>query len=100
MDIKNDVIRNDVKKTINKVYKLLPMREEKDEWQKLLHTIMVHLSGMNRLCDDKQDIFFPLLCKLEGLFTLTDDYDFQTYRRTVFECLNLLSTLKESFNNE
>lgn len=92
-EIKDDIIRADIKRIINQVYKLLPMREEKSEWEKPLETIMIELSGMQRLFEGQQEVFFSLLCKLEGLFTLIRDEDFQAYRRTIFECLGLLDSL-------
>jgi len=95
-DIKNDIIKEDIKRIINQVYKLLPMREENVEWEKPLATIMVELSGMQRLFEGQQEAFLPLICKLEGLFTLTSDEDFQLYRRTIFECLGLLSDIKNN----
>ena len=48
----------------------------------------------------KQDIIFSLLCKLEGLFTYIDDENFYEYRRTIFECLNMVQTLKDSIAEE
>lgn len=92
-NIKTDVMQKDIKRIINQVYKLLPMREENSEWHKPLETIMIELSGMQRLFDGQQEIFLPLICKLEGLFTLTEKDDFQAYRRTIFECLGLLNSL-------
>lgn len=94
--IKEQVVQSELKKIINQVYKLLPMREENIDWQKPLETIMVQLSGMNRLFLDQQEVFFSLLCKMEGLFTLTKFDDFQNYRRTIFECLSLLNTLSKN----
>jgi hypothetical protein len=49
---------------------------------------------MDRLFMSHHDIFFPLLCKLEGLFILTERNDFQLFRRIIFECLSLLSELQ------
>ena len=92
-DIKDEIVKKDIKRIINQVYKLLPMREENNEWEKPLKTIMVELSGMQRLFDGQQEVFLPLICKLEGLFTLTQAEEFQTYRRTIFECLGLLNNL-------
>jgi len=42
------------------------------------------------------EIFFPLLNKLEGLYSLIDDDDFLCYRRTIFECLGLMNELQKS----
>ena len=55
---------------------------------------------MSRLMVTKQDIIFSLLCKLEGLFTYIDDESFYEYRRTIFECLNMVQTLKDSIAGE
>ncbi len=40
------------------------------------------------------EIFFPLLNKLEGLYSLVEDDDFLCYRRTIFECLGLMNDLQ------
>ena len=50
---------------------------------------------MDRLLIDEHEILLPLLCKLEGLFTLTEENDFFEYRRTIFEALGLVSSLIE-----
>ena len=38
--------------------------------------------------------YFTLLNKMEGLQLLTEDSDFLCYRRTIFECLNLINVVK------
>ena len=95
-NIDNSVIEDSLKKIINQVYKLLPTREEKTDWQKPLETLLVELAGMDNLLIGQHEILFPLLCKLEGLSVLTDEDDFALYRRTIFECLGLLNTLREN----
>lgn len=94
IEIQNSAVFASIKKLTNQIYKLLPNREENVDWQTPLTTIIEELGGMNRLMLDHQETLFALLCKLEGLFTLTEEDDFFLYRRTIFECLNLLSTLK------
>ena len=95
IDIENNTIDNNIKKLTNQIYKLLPSREENLDWESPLETIMVELAGMDRLFIGQQNIFFSLLCKLEGLFTLTNEDDFLLFRRTIFECLSLVGALKE-----
>ena len=94
-NIKKDAIIENLKKLINQVYKLLPNREEDIDWKTPLSTIIEELSGMDKLLLNFHDILFPLLCKLKGLYDLVEEEDFFLYRRTIFECLNLLSSLKE-----
>lgn len=89
-------IEDNLKRIINQVYKLLPMREEGSDWEKPLETLLEELKGMDRLLLDQHKVFFSLLCKLEGLFELTESEDFDRYRGTIFECLSLLNTIKEN----
>lgn len=92
--LSNEIIQNDIKRIINQVYKLLPMREENKEWKKPLQTIIQELTGMKRLFLGQQEqSFFILLCKLEGMFELVQSINFDLYRRTIFECLSLLNQI-------
>ena len=93
IDIDVNAVYANIKKLTNQIYKLLPNREENIDWQTPLTTVIEEIGGMSRLLEN-HEILFTLLCKLEGLFTLTEEDDFFLYRRTIFECLNLLSTLK------
>ena len=96
-EIDNHAIENSIKRITNQIYKLLPNREENVDWEKPLETIIEELTGMDRLLIGQHNILFPLICKLEGLFTLTEEDDFLLFRRTIFECLSLISSLKKSW---
>lgn len=99
-EIQDTVIVDNLHRLINQVYKLLPNREEGIDWEKPLTTIVEELAGMDRLLIDQQDVLFPLLCKLEGLFTLVEEDDFQLYRRTIFECLSLMNSIVKNVNSK
>ena len=91
-----NAVHYNIKRIINRVYKLLPMREEGAEWEKPLDTILQQLAGMQRLMEGGfPEIFFPLLNKLQGLYSLITEEEFLCYRRTIFECLGLMNDLKE-----
>lgn len=92
---KNSVIFN-IDRLINKVYKLLPMREQEKDWQKVLATSIEELNGMKRLIVNQDDLFVLLLCKMEGLFSLNTEKDMVIYRKIIFQCLEILSNLKEN----
>lgn len=94
LEVNPTVLDKNFNRLINLTYKLLPMREEGGEWQKLLETIMEELIGLDRLCYGSQSELFILICKLEGLSALTEEKDFPLYRRVIFECLTLLNELK------
>ena len=74
----------------NKVYKLLPLKEEELEWQKYLNTILVEVSGNSEIFIGLKDKLIALVGKLEGLYTIED---FTIYRSTIFECLGLIETI-------
>ncbi|HAH18716.1 MAG TPA: hypothetical protein DCL29_06900 [Eubacterium sp.] len=93
LEVSQESFNINLKRNINLIYKLLPMREEGSDWNKTLDTIMEELVGMNRLLVDLQPALFPIICKLEGLYSLTDKKDMSLFRRTIFECLALLSKL-------
>ena len=95
IDIKEQTIHNRLQNLINQIYKLLPSREEGADWEKPLQTVLEELAGMQRLMNcGYSEIFFPLLNKLEGLYSLVEDDDFLCYRRTIFECLGLMNDLQ------
>ena len=85
-----------LKRVINQVYKLLPMREKGRDWEKPLETLIEQLSGMKRLIIGQDDLFFLILCKMEGLFSLNKTEDMAIYRRIIFECLGLLNILNQN----
>lgn len=71
----------------NRVYKLLPLREEDKDWKKFLDTIVTELYGGY---DDFESInYIRLLNKLNFLKYAT----FYHYRRTIFECMDLIANL-------
>ena len=74
----------------NKIYKLLPLKEEELDWNKYLNTVMVEISGLSELFNNQPQLI-SLLSKLEGLYRLED---FMLYRRTIFECLNIVEDLR------
>lgn len=82
--------QEDIKKNItrltNQLWKLIPMREHKEDWPKQLDTVILEIAGLNEIFIEPQ--FLQLLSKLEGLKSL--ETEFELYRKTVFECISLL----------
>lgn len=75
-----------VQRLTNQFWKLIPMREHEEDWQKQLETVIIEVAGLNEIFDNS--IFLQLLSKLEGLRVV--DTSFELYRKTVFECISLL----------
>ena len=74
---------------INKIYKLLPLKEEGLDWEKYLESILIELSGLSRITGPTPTLLC-LLSKLESLYELDS---FALYRKTIFECLNLVDEI-------
>lgn len=91
--INNEAIKINLQRLTNQVYKLLPNWEEGIDWHKPLTTIIEELSGMDMLFLDHHTILFSLLCKLQGLLIFEKEEDFFLFRKTIFECLNLINEL-------
>ena len=76
--------------TKNKIYKLLPLREEGLQWEKFLNTILIEFNGFESVMLDEAKMI-STISKLEGLYFAED---FTTYRKTIFECLGSIEELK------
>lgn len=100
--VEKDIIINMLKKRLNLIYKLLPTREEKSDWGKLLSTIVEELSGLYIMFNSKELKYnlFIIICKLEGLNSLAEPDDFFDYRRVIFEVLNLTQQLIDLVNEK
>lgn len=86
---KNDVIKN-IRRLTNQLWKLIPMRENEEDWQKQLDTVILEFVGLNEIFIGP--IFLQALSKLEALKVKEVDFDF--YRKTVFECISLIQGIK------
>ena len=86
---KNDVIKN-IRRLTNQLWKLIPMRENEEDWQKQLDTVILEFVGLNEIFIGPT--FLQALSKLEALKIKEVDFDF--YRKTVFECISLIQGIK------
>lgn len=84
-----NIIDQDLKRLINQLWKLIPMRENGEDWEIHLKTILEEISGLVHIYKDKVEGLI-LLSKLEGL-TSNACNDFMIYRKTVFRCIDLLT---------
>lgn len=76
----------------NQIWKLIPMREHEENWKKQLDTVIIEIAGLNEIFIYEPQ-FLQILTKLEGL-KIVEDLEFQTYRKTIFEVINLLQEFK------
>ena len=90
--IPDSVIKSDINRLTNQLWKLIPMRENEEDWPNHLNYLIVELAGLNELCSNTDEKFLILLSKLKGL--QIEDTTFQVYRKTVFECISLLREMR------
>ena len=81
------VLTADINRLTNQLWKLIPMRENEENWQLQLDTVLVEIAGLYSLFGIGEE-YLILLSKLEGMRQV--DLDFSAYRKTVFECISLL----------
>lgn len=93
IDIHNEAILKNIERITNQIFKLLPSREEGNDWQTPLNNLILEVGGMAELLKDHTDLF-SLLCKMESLSTLTKEEDFLDFRKVIFECLGLMNDIK------
>lgn len=84
-----EVIRKDVQRLTNQLWKLIPMREHEEDWSKQLDTVIIEIAGLNEIF--MGPVFLQLLSKLEGL--KVKESSFELYRKTIFESISLLQEL-------
>lgn len=84
-------INNEIIRLTNQLWKLIPMRENNENWTNQLETVIVDIAGKDEIFLHHSH-FLQLLSKLEGL--RVQDVEFVIYRKTVFECINLLQEIK------
>lgn len=70
------------------------MRENNEDWKKQLATVTLEIVGMNEVFLSFP-LFLQLLDKLEGM-QKTQEIEFDLYRKTVFECINLLQEVNRA----
>ena len=77
----------DINRLTNQLWKLIPMRENNENWVGHLQTVIVELVGLNEILNFDER-FLILMSKLEGL--RVGEVEFFIYRKTVFESISLL----------
>lgn len=73
----------------NQIFKLLPMYEENEEWEKQQQTIILELHGYNDMFVNNPS-FMVLIAKL---FALSHAEDKMIFRKLVFEAITELKSI-------
>lgn len=86
-----EVVITDINRLTNQLWKLIPMRENEEDYNKQINTVIIDIAGLNEIFLENP-LYLQLLSKLEGL--LVHETGFELYRKTVFECISLIQEVK------
>lgn len=87
VQISNESLEKNIIRLTNQLWKLIPMRENNEDWQKQLNTVIIEIAGLGDIFY-QEPLFLQLLSKLKGLLLV--ETDFHLYRKIVFESITLL----------
>jgi hypothetical protein len=66
VEFDNKIIVSDLRRLINQIWKVLPMRENNEDWQRQVNMVLIELYGLHAMFGDQLD-FLILISKLEGM---------------------------------
>ena len=95
IDFSIDTINTNIKRLTNQVWKLIPMRENNEDWNKQLITVIIEIAGLSNIFIAVPQ-FLQLLSKLEGLSVKVEEIPFEMYRKTIFESISLLQEISHA----
>ena len=84
-------IKQEILRLTNQLWKLIPMWENGEDWLKQLETVIIDIAGKDEIFLHDSH-FLQLLSKLEGL-RVVDGLEFTIYRKTIFECINIINAI-------
>lgn len=94
-NITNETMINYLTSMKNNIYKLLPLREEGNEWKKYLESLLeLELKGCELLFTNIN--FVSLIAKLNSLY----NKNFYLYRKGIFESLKIIDKMIEELRGE
>ncbi len=90
LDFSQQDILINIQRLTNQLWKLIPMRENEEDWEKQIDTVILELVGLNEIFIGPT--YLQALSKLEGLKVKEVEFDF--YRKTIFECISIIQGFK------
>ena len=85
----DSLVAKDLRRLVNQIWKMLPMRENNEDWQKQLDSVLIELRGLHVMFGDQLN-FLILISSLEGMREVDD---FIAFRSAVFNAISLMTEL-------
>ena len=92
-DVDAAIVKEDLIRLTNQIWKLIPMRENGEAWGSQLDNIIIEIVGLEKIFSLN---FLILISKLEGLKERGIDLSFSSWRRNIFKAINLLGEVLNS----
>lgn len=91
VEFSKEVVAKNLARLRKQIWKLLPMKENGEDWIKQLNSVKLEIAGMSVIFSNNSK-YLALLAKLEGL---KFEEDFQVFRKGVFDAITFLGELNE-----
>ena len=78
IDIASESIERNITRLTNQIWKLIPMKENNEDWEKQLDTVNLEIAGLGVMFASKPQ-FLTLRAKLEGIKE-KPEISFEIYR--------------------
>ena len=91
LSFKETTVSEDLRRLINQIWKLVPMRENEENWKVQIETVIIELIGLKELFNNELDLLV-IITKLEGL--KCSETTFAQYRGTVFSIIHELGDFR------
>ena len=99
LQFSQEEIKSEIMRLTNQLWKLIPMWENNENWSKQLESVIIDIAGKDEIFLHNSH-FLQLLSKLEGLRVIDEDeIEFNIYRKTVFECINIINEVMKNGTN-
>lgn len=79
IDIASESVERNITRLTNQIWKLIPMKENNEDWEKQLDTVNLEIAGLGVIFAAKPQ-FLTLRAKLEGIKT-QPNIEFELYRK-------------------
>ena len=90
----NDVLSN-MKRLVNQIWKLIPMKENNEDWKRQLNLVIVELVGLQEVFLNRINLL-KILSELEGL-KKCEEIEFIHFRSIIFSIISLITKENERF---
>ena len=88
IQFQDETVIHEIHRLINQIWKLIPMRENKENWTSQLESVLTEVTGLNEIINELD--LLEILSILEGLNQRRSLVPFMNFRKDIFSVINRL----------